>query len=305
MVTVPAAGRLTAATVTALVLGIGSASAFPLSATTPMCSDVGAPRSVAQPSAYEAVAFDSDGRMLVSNAFGNSVDMVDTPGAPPRSVATVPSPGGIAPLPDGTVLVGSGNSTTAFLAPTAELRQLNPTTGEQRVVANGLSMANGVVRASDGTVYASSDVEPAIDRVHPDGRVERAWYRASTANGLALSADERTLFANVSIGDTSIVAIDTETGASRVHFRPPPALALAFLDDLDIDGAGRLYTNAFLAGQTWRVDPDGSFCAVATNLVFPAGISVGAAGSPFAADSVYVTTYSGSVYEIPRAVPRP
>ncbi|MGW4481045.1 SMP-30/gluconolactonase/LRE family protein [Rhodococcus triatomae] len=301
---VPAAGRLAAATVAALVLGTGSASAFPFSPTTPTCGGAGAPRTlVAQPSAFEAVAFDRDGRMLLSNAFGNSVDAVDAPGAQPRPVATVPSPGGLAPLPDGTVLAGSGNSATAFLTPAAELRQLNPATGAQQVVARGLSMANGVARAADGTVYASSDVEPAIDRIAPDGRVERGWYRASTANGLALSPDGRTLYANVSTGDPSIVAIDTGTGESRVHFRPPPGLEWAFLDDLDIDDAGRLYTNAFLAGQTWRVDPDGSFCAVATGLVFPAGISVGTEGSSFAADSVYVTTYSGSVFEITGAVP--
>lgn len=306
MVAAPALGRLVAATVTALVLGTGSASAFPASpTTTPMCAGVGTPRTlVAQPSAFEAVAFDRDGRMLLSNAFGNSVDLVDGPGAPPRPIATVPSPGGLAPVPDGTVLAGSGNALTAFLAPTAELRQLNPATGEQAVVARGLSMANGVVRASDGTVYASSDVEPAIDRISPDGRVERGWYRASTGNGLALSADGRTLYANVSTGDTSIVAIDTETAESRVHFRPPAGLEWVFFDDLDIDTAGRLYAATYFGGQVWRVDPDGTHCAIASGLVLPAGVSVGAEGAGYSRDSVYVTTHAGSVLEIPNAVPR-
>ena len=101
MVAAPTLGRLVAATVTALVLGTGSASAFPASpTTTPMCAGVGTPKTlVAQPSAFEAVAFDRGGRMLLSNAFGNSVDIVDGPGAPPRPIATVPSPGGLAPVP--------------------------------------------------------------------------------------------------------------------------------------------------------------------------------------------------------------
>ncbi|WP_376740722.1 SMP-30/gluconolactonase/LRE family protein [Gordonia paraffinivorans] len=164
-------------------------------------------------------------------------------------------------------------------------------------------MANGVVRSSDGTVYASSAVAPAIDRVGPDRRVSRGWYHAATGNGLALSADGKTLYANVSVPDTRVLAIDTATGAARTYFRPPAGLDWVFFDDLDIDAAGNLYAPLYLGGQVWRIGRDGSHCALAKGLTTPAGISVGPSEAGFPATSVFVTTHAGSVVEIPRAVP--
>ncbi|MGW4364395.1 SMP-30/gluconolactonase/LRE family protein [Nocardia takedensis] len=274
----------------------------------PGCPDVGPVRSlVAEPRTFEAVAVDRHGRLLVSDWLGNKIEVIDAPGAAPRTLASVEAPGGLAPLPDGTVLVGSGISAPALLAPTfgfAKLLRLDPDTGAVTPYASELSMGNGVVRAPDGTVFTSNDLVPALDRVDPDGTVHRGWYRETPANGLAVSAEGRTLFANVSIGDTRILAIDTATGTARTYFRPPDGYQNAFLDDLDIDARGRLYAPAYFAGQVWRIDTDGSVCAIATGLTLPAGITVGAAGSAFGADSVYVTTHSGQVLEIPAAIPR-
>ncbi|WP_312029389.1 SMP-30/gluconolactonase/LRE family protein [Gordonia paraffinivorans] len=302
--------RLAAAAVAAAaavsVLGTGHAAALPRTPDdTPMCAGAGKPRTVlAEPAAFEAVAFDTSRRMLVSDVLGNRLVAVDRPGAAPRKVATVRAPRGIAPLPDGRVLVGSGSGPTALLAPdAASLATVDPRTGASRGYAHGLSMANGVVRSSDGTVYASSAVAPAIDRVGPDRRVSRGWYHAATGNGLALSADGKTLYANVSVPDTRVLAIDTATGAARTYFRPPAGLDWVFFDDLDIDAAGNLYAPLYLGGQVWRIGRDGSHCALAKGLTTPAGISVGPSEAGFPPASVFVTTHAGSVVEIPRAVP--
>ncbi|MEO9327773.1 SMP-30/gluconolactonase/LRE family protein [Gordonia aurantiaca] len=294
------------AALAAAVLGTGSSTALPrIADDTPMCAGAVPPRAlVAAPGSFEAVAFDTEGRMLVSDVMGNRLFAVDRPGATARKAAAVASPGGIAPLPDGRVLVGSGSGPTALLAPgAASLVTVDPRTGSSTTHADGLAMANGVVRAPDGTVYASSALAPAIDRVGRDRRVSRAWYHATTGNGLALSSDGKTLYANVSLPDTRILAIDTASGVGRTYFRPPAGLDWVFFDDLDVDAAGNMYVPLYLAGQVWRVSRDGSHCALAKGLTAPAGISVGAGGAGFSARAVYVTTHAGSVVEIPRSVP--
>lgn len=282
------------------------ASAAPVPSSIPMCADVGAPRVIVggQPRTFEAVAFDDRGAMLLSDSLGNRLDVVDRPGAAPRMVAPVYAPGGIAPMPDGTVLVGSGIF-TPLASPAvgvAKLIRVNPRNGHHRVYAEGLSQGNGVVRAPDGTVYASNDLASTIDRIGTDGRVERGWYNQSPGNGLAMSADGRTLFANVSLPDTRIVAIDAATGTGRTYFRPPAGMN-SILDDLDIDRRGRLYAPMYFGGRVLRVDNDGSHCAIAAGLTLPAGIALGRPGAGFSADSVYVTTHAGAVIEIPKAVP--
>lgn len=293
--------------VTAAGMCAAVASAAPVPSSIPMCADVGAPRViVGQPRTFEAVAFDDRGVMLLSDWLGNRLDVVDRPGAAPRMVAPVYAPGGIAPMPDGTVLVGSGIAAPALASPAvgvAKLIRVDPRNGHHRVYAEGLSMGNGVVRAPDGTVYASNDLTSTIDRIGTDGRVERGWYNQSPGNGLAMSADGRTLFANVSLGDTRIVAIDAATGTGRTHFRPPAGMNWTFFDDLDIDRRGRLYAPMYFGGHVLRVDTDGSHCAIAAGLTLPAGIALGRSGAGFSADSVYVTTHAGAVIEIPKAVP--
>lgn len=280
----------------------------PDSATVRMCPGAGAPKPlIGSPNTFEAVAFDHQGQMLVSDWIGSKVDKLYQPGATPRTLTDVYFPGGLAPHPDGSVLVGSGIAAPALLAPkvgTANLYKVNTKTGAKRKVAEGLSMGNGVALAPDGTVFASNDLVPAIDKISPNGDVQRGWYRKTPANGLAVSKDGKTLFANVSLGDTRILALDTDTGKSRTYFRPPSGLQWTSLDDLDIDSEGRLYAAVYFGGQVWRIDPSGSFCAVAKGLYLPAGVSVGPSmKSKFSKSSIYVTTHTGLVMEIPRAIP--
>ena len=67
--------------------------------------------------------------------------------------------------------------------------------GQVTPVVKGLSMANGVVRAPDGSYYASDNLALSLDRVSPSGVVQRKWLNLNS-NGLALSRDGRTLFVN-------------------------------------------------------------------------------------------------------------
>lgn len=274
----------------------------------PSCPQTGAKRTLVRESGQlESAAFDAAGRLVYTNIARRQLRGLDAPGAQTRAIAVgIDGPGGLALEPGGTMLVGAGSGSGAVFAPRfgfARLLRVDLATGETSVYARGLSMANGVVRAADGTVYASDDLALSLDRITPDGKVQRGWYRATDTNGLALSADGRTLFANRSFGSTRVMAIDTATGASRTYARPPGSLSWALFDDLDIDAEGRLYVAVYLAGEVWRIETDGSMCALARGLVAPAGITVGASGAGFSARSVFVTTHGGLLVEIPDAIP--
>ncbi|MFW0797307.1 SMP-30/gluconolactonase/LRE family protein [Gordonia sp. CPCC 205515] len=304
---IAAALALTALVSGSITIGVGSAQAAPGDAL-PACAGVGAPRVLAdQPgSVFEAATFDRRGRLLLSDWIGNRLDVIDRSGARPRLLSPVDSPGGLAPEPNGRVLVGSGvtGSTLPVGATPARLVAVDPATGRTTVRASGLSGANGVARGPDGTVYVSSAAASGIDRIRPDGHVDHGWYGATPANGLAVSPDGKTLYANVSLGDTRIIAIDTRTAVGHTYFRPPAGLGWVFFDDLDIDRAGRLYLPTYLGGQVWRIDRNRTACVLATELLVPAGITVGADGSGFSARNVYATTHAGRVVEIPGAIPR-
>jgi sugar lactone lactonase YvrE len=276
----------------------------------PSCPDTSPARTLVRgPGQLESAAFDAAGRLVFTDIRRRQLLGLDAPGAPPRTIAAgISEPGGLALTPDGDMLVGAGSGASGFLAPRfglARLLRVDLATGAREVAARGLSMANGVVRAADGTVYASDDLAGSLDRISPGGRVQRGWFRGANTNGLALSGDGRTLYANVTFGATRVLAIDVQTATARTYARPPAAMAWAALDDLDTDAEGRLYGAAYLAGEVWRIDTDGTICALARGLRLPAGITVGAAGAGFSPRSVYVTTHTGSLIEVPGAIPAP
>ncbi len=274
----------------------------------PFCPGVGKPKTVlSSASTLEAAAFDGEGHLILSNWLGNKLYQLQSPqGRLQVAKKFVWAPGGLVPMPDGTLLVGSGIDSLALLAPRygfARIYQVDLRTSEKSVYASGISMGNGLVRAPDGTVFASNDLAPALDRIDPDGTVHRGWYRESPANGLAIANDGNTLFANVSLDQTRIMAIDPVTAEAHIHFQPPAGLEWVFFDDLEIDTQDRLYVPLYFGGQVWRIDSDGSFCALAKGLLLPAGITLGVDANGFSSHSVYVTTHLGKLIEIPDAVP--
>lgn len=270
------------------------------------CPGAGAPSLVVRDGgALESAAFDGAGRLLYGDLSNNRLRAVDAPGAAPRTVARVTAPGGIAALPGGDVVVASGNAVSAFLPRGASVLRVDPAAGAgaASVVADGLIGANGLARAADGSIFTSDPVAGAIDRVWPDGRVQRRWRRGGTPNGLAVSADGATLFANLSF-EGRIVAIDIATGATRTVARAPADRRLAVLDGLAIDGVGNLYATAYLAGEVWRITPDGAICALARGLRAPTAVAVQPPAGTFSSTTAYVTTL-GAVRAIPGAVPAP
>jgi sugar lactone lactonase YvrE len=260
----------------------------------------------------ESAIVDDRGRLFFTSQtrhglLSGALLRLDRPDGTPIEVGgAIPSPGGLAFDPDGRLIVGYGCSIQGgllgTLIPRAGLLLVDPDNGRRETYATGLRMANGVVRAPDGCVYASSDVSQWIERIEPDGVVDRRWARVWSANGLALDQEGRYLYAAQTFAPAAIVRVELDRpDAVTTLARPRPSARAAMPDGLAIDSAGRVYVAVNGAGQIWRVDPNGSIHVLARGLRFPSDVAVGRGNDGFSAGNLYAVTFRGHVIELPGA----
>jgi hypothetical protein len=243
-----------------------------------------------------------DGRLFFTSQTRRALLRLDAPDAEPVPVATdVHAPGGLAVAGDGRLILGFGDSPRDGIAgnwsPRAGLLLVEPDGGAVQPWVQGLGMANGVARAPDGTVFASNDFGTHLDRVAPDGTVERRWAKVPSANGLVVDAAGEYLYAAQTFTRAAIRRVEIARPHDvAIHARPPLAAAASFLDGLAIDAAQRLYVAVNGAGQVWRVDPDGRICAIARDLGSPSAVAVGQPATAF--PDLYAVTFGGDVIAI-------
>lgn len=306
---IPALSHWLAPALATLIVGGGallmSGASHASDAGMPECASVGSLRVVRdQLGTLESAAFDPAGRLLFTGVGKKALYRMDKPGAAPVMVASgLAAPGGIAVANAHEAYVGTGNSVNGLIPALgkATIMHVDLDTGEVKPHITGLSMANGLVRASDGSFYASDDFAKSLDRVLADGTVQRSWLKLNS-NGLALSKDEKTLYVNQFL-PAKVYAVDVATGMYKVHGAVPSERSLTGLDGLSIDDVGNLYIAAYLSGEVWRLAPDGAFCRLAKGLSLPSAPVVGKPGRGFATSSLYVASHSGRLYEVPMAVP--
>jgi gluconolactonase len=255
----------------------------------------------------ESIAVDRRGRLFFTNE--SSLMRLDRPGGQPRVMAQMESPGGIAFDDAGNVIVGYGNSvangTVGDLTGPAGLLRVNPVTGASEVYATGLSMANGVVRARDGSYYASNDFGSNIDRVQ-GGVTQRGWSQVDSGNGLTIDSQGRYLYVAQTFRPAAIQRIDLADPTSVTPYvTAGPEDVAAGLDGMTRDSEDRLFVAANGAGQIWRIDRDpAEICVLLRGLPgFPDGPSAVATGSRygrFPAENLYVVTFDGNLIELSR-----
>lgn len=272
----------------------------------PDCGGVGALRVLDdKQGAIESLAFLPSGKLVFSNNLSGKVQRKDSPTSAPVVVAEgLTWPGGIVVNSEHEIMIGTGNGVGGLMPSLglAGMARVNLDTGAITSVIKGLSMANGLVKSADGTYYASDDLAKSLDRVLPDGTVQRKWL-AQNSNGLALSKDGRTLFVNQFL-PAGIKAVNVADGQVRDHAKVPSQRSLAGLDGLTIDEHGNLYVVAYFSGEVWRATPQGSLCRLVEGLSLPSAVAVGQAGQGFQADSLYIVSHSGQLMALPGAVPR-
>lgn len=253
----------------------------------------------------ESVITDDRGRLFFTGPRG--LMRLDARDAEPTLLAPVEAGGGLAFDADGMLLVGSGNTAANgavgdYLG-RASLLKVHPDTGETSVHATGLSMANGVVRAPTGEIYASNDIGRNIDRI-AGGETQRGWAQVESGNGLTIDLAGRYLYAAQTFRPAAIARVDLRDPSKVTTFAAPsdPADLSAGLDGMVRDGGDRIFAAANGAGEIWRADPDGSLCLVTGGLPpFPEGpsaVTTGSRGGTFAPENLYVVTFGGQLIEI-------
>lgn len=254
--------------------------------------------------ALEAITFDAQGTLYLSN-FGQDAIMTLTAKttAPEILVAPLNQPGGLALGDSGELYVGSGNGPGGLFPAwnNAQIIRVDSRSGASETYASGLGMANGVVRAADGTLYASDDLASALDRILPDGTVEPGWLKLNS-NGMALSQDGKTLYVNRSI-PSRVMAVDLATETVSPHSAYSFAASFAFFDGLTIDANDTLYVAAYLLGAILKVDTQGNLCKLADDIPFASaaafGVNPQGSADGFAVTSLFVTSHNGTLYELP------
>jgi gluconolactonase len=244
---------------------------------------------------FTATPDEEAGRLMVLPRRRSTPRVVNTP---------IRSPGGLAVDDRGRILVGYGNGlngVTGTLFPASGLFRVDPRTGARTLFTNGLSMANGIVRSSDGTVYASDDFGTNIDRVR-NGRVDHGWIRTLSPNGLVLSRDERYLYWAQTFQPPQISRVDlAEHRRAEVFARGDLGDLTAGLDGMTRDSRDRLFVAANGIGEVWRVDTAGRACMLADGVGRPSAVAFGSGRRGFKRDSLYVVEFGGTVWELRRA----
>ncbi|HYH58774.1 MAG TPA: hypothetical protein VD790_06095 [Thermoleophilaceae bacterium] len=251
----------------------------------------------------ESVIAHPNGNLYYSTDGGLMI--LDAPGGAPQLFAQVEEPGGLAIEPDGTIVVGTGNSipngSVGDQTGPAGLLRVDPVTGVTEPYADGLSMANGVDRAPNGVIYASNDIGMNIDRII-DGETERGWTKVDSGNGLQVDTTGRWLYVAQTFRPAAIQRVDLRTGDVEPFAVAPPEDIAAGFDGMDRDAADNLFVTANGAGSVWKVTPAADMCVVLGGLApFPDGpsaVAVGAHGTDFPPENIYVVAFNGDLIEI-------
>lgn len=291
----------------ALAAGLGVASAL---AEVPACEGGYSQKTIyREQGTLEAVIAGNSGRLFVSSRpdgeEGSALLRYGKPGNDPQTVAqSEPGAGGLAW--DGhRMLWGNGNNSDhgAFGdgTPTARLLRVNLGNGKYSVVSDHLGMANGIVRAADGAIFASNDLGNKLDRISRNGVTTNGWAILKSANGLAISRSGKYLFANQTFASPSTIG--------RIEIADPTNVQTwvsaeglyegnAILDGLTRDNKGSLYAAAWGPGQIWKIDSSRRICVLASGIERPSAINFGRGKKRFRSARLFAVGFGGEIVQI-------
>ncbi|MFE3259408.1 SMP-30/gluconolactonase/LRE family protein [Nocardia sp. NPDC059229] len=286
---------------------LSSFAAAPASAA-PVCPGAGQPTAVVASlpgAALEGLTIDPAGRAFVADLVSGQVFRIDAPGAPAVPIAKVPSggAGALAWLPDGRLLVGYGADPRVFVGDAlrqAGIVTVDPDTGAVTPFATGLSAADGMDVAHDGTVYATNDFGSLVGRVYPNGMVQPNWASFPSANGAVLDQDDSYLYVSRTFVNPGVSRIPT-----NAPWAPQSLLdlsggdLLAAPDGLTLDSLERPVLPFNSSGQVVRIDAPGQYCVLGSGPQLTSEVQYGRGGQGFSAGRLFGITFSGMVYEIP------
>jgi sugar lactone lactonase YvrE len=254
----------------------------------------------------ESVIVDRRGQHLYFTSDAGLLRL-DRPNGRPTLLTSIASPGGLAFDDDGYLIVGYGNSPengqVGDVTGPSGLLRVNPSTGESEVYATGLSMANGVARAPNGSYYASNDFGMNIDRIQ-NGVTERGWSHVDSGNGMTVDEAGTYLYVAQTFRPAAIQRIDLANATATPWFTADPEDIAAGFDGMTRDDDETIFVAANGGGQVWRFghDDPSSACVLVRGLpAFPDGPSAVATGhmrGPFPGRNLYVVAFNGTLLEL-------
>lgn len=279
----------------------------PVARAAPVCPGAGQPTLPVASivGALEGLTVDAGGRAFTTDIATGRVFRIDAPGAPPVAIGTVPSGGGgaLAWTPDGGLLVGYGADARVLAGDAlraAGIVRMDPDTGATTPVATGLSAANGMAVARDGTIYATNDFGSLIGRVAPGGAVQADWARFPSANGAVLDPAGAYLYVGRTFSNPGVSRIPVANpGAPQSLLDLAGADALAAPDGLTLDSAQRPVVPLNSAGRVVRIDAPQRYCVLSSGNPFTSVVSYGRGPAGFSAGRLFAATFTGAIYEIP------
>ncbi|MFE7798036.1 SMP-30/gluconolactonase/LRE family protein [Nocardia sp. NPDC057440] len=291
----------------AMTFAAVSAVAAPAASAAPVCAGAGQPtiRVGFVSGALEGLTVDARGRAYTTDLLSGRVYRIDTPGAAPVPIATVPSggAGALAWTADEKLLVGYGADARVVAGDSlrhAGIVQLDPDTGAMRPFAAGLSAANGMDVGADGIVYTTNDFGSHIGRVYPNGIVQPDWASFPSANGAVLGRNDEYLYVGRTFVDPGVSRIPTaDPGAPQSLLDLGGGDAFAAPDGLTLDSRDRPVVPLDTAGQVIRIDAPGQYCILASGNPLTSVVTYGRGTEGFSAGRLFAATFTGAVYEIP------
>lgn len=250
------------------------------------CDDALAPGEVElvtrnAPATTEGLVFDAAGRLYVSTA--SNVYGVD-----PAGVFTE-----VGALPSSLGLHAEGNRLLVAGIRTGELYTLTPASGVTGTVASGLGHPNFVVAGPRGGWLVSDDFTDRISEVTAAGATTIYTRAVTSPNGMAWSADRRTLYVASTFSDEGLwalpVAADGTPDDDNVR-KVATLPAGSAPDGITIASTGAVYVALNTQGRIARLDSDGTLDdTFAERLDFPASLGI-ARGGAFDRCSLWVSS---------------
>ncbi|MCB9689825.1 MAG: SMP-30/gluconolactonase/LRE family protein [Alphaproteobacteria bacterium] len=158
----------------------------------------------------------------------------------------------------GTRVLATGDMVVCDFA-VAGLTLVDKTTGGRSTILSGLAYPNGLEVDRQNRAYVADNSSGTIHMV--DVYTQDHWIVATglaSPNGVILSPDQQVLYVG-SFGGNVIYAIprlsETSWAQPRVLVRDPRN---GGFDGINVDVCGNVYYTEFIAGNVWRVTPDGT-----------------------------------------------
>jgi SMP-30/Gluconolactonase/LRE-like region len=297
---------LVAAGTSARLGAVGLTAAALLAITAPSaqgtCAPWGASTVLSGQGALENLAFDRRGAMFLSAIRDDAILRLGRDRNLKTLIAGVHAPGGLR-VRRGVLYFNTGDDIISGIQGLTDgtLERYRLEDGRRSIWAQGLTMPNGLVFLPNGDAVVSRDFGqgtgmtriPADDPANP----EFNWARLDDTNGMAKDPKGRWLY--------TVETFNADSRVFRVRISNPSRIQVVAslgngtvtkgLDDMTIDGRGRLYITANLAGEVIRLNPKtGASCVIASGLQNPSSVKFGR-GRGWSQRSLYVTAFDGTV----------